>query len=628
MGERCDRIPVAAFLARQSSDGTACRYIFAYCISGADWDNTQMVPGTDEESAQALSEEQMAELRLPDQQVQTSITIQIGPQETVVVGESEPSADPKDPAEILKRKIAASMREAMLRPAKELGERLIAARTTADAVRVLKTAQSEGSLWFPPTRTILEALEKLDLSTVSREDRRFLRQARLEVAQRVRDFEVVAREAEAILDENPGAFTPSEVAHYEAAKAIGLARHGSPEAALTIWRRLLEAIPPPEPEFRGWLWRNIARTIGVKATGVKEAIRHSVDAFLEAGDRREALNSLSMLSDSLMHESPDEAMRVMDEMIEIVGDGDLVSRDTQAGVLHHRANRLLAMGAFEAALLDAKKAVELRRGIIGIEERLAGSLNLVAAALTGLQRLEEAEAYSEEADLVLGVEAGSHFAIVEEVSELFETFDRAAADRIEVKARAEEKWEVVSAITVIRATRDTSLSTDQKLNLLERLLFEFEQLDLPGKMTAIPRRAVITILTESGQLDRAINWLKRLIDDAPWERWAVTNLVSIYFQREDWANAVDVLRADIEMRGERPGVLYFLGKAYLGLGKSSEALTALQSSFALAPEGSDLKNQAQQLREKALEAGGTILAPKQKTKVTTITGDEFEISSR
>jgi tetratricopeptide (TPR) repeat protein len=582
-----------------------------------------MTPGTDDGGTAALPHGQMAELTLPSQQVQTTMTVQIGPQETVVIGESEPSADPNAPEEVLKRKIAASLREAMSKPAKEVAERLGAAKDCAEAVQVLKTTQSEGLLGFPPTRAILAALERFDLLKATKEDRRFLRQAKLEVAQALRDSDVVAREAGALLDENPGAFRPSEAARYEAAKAIGLARHGSPEAALAIWRRLLEAAEPPEPEFRGWLWRNIARTVGPKDASVKEAARHSVDAFLEAGDKQEALNSLSLLSDALMHESPDKAMRVMDEMVEIASDGDLVGRDMRAGVLHARANRQLAMGAFEAALADAKGAVELRRGLIGVEERLAGSLNLVAAALTGLGRLEDAEAYSEEADRLFEVEVGSHFAVVEEISSLLETFDRTAADHIEADARAQEKWEVVAAITVVRATRDPGLSTDQKLNLLERLLVELEQRDLPGKMTVVPRRAIAAILTESGQLGRAVGWLKKLIEDAPWERWAITNLASIYFQQEDWRSAVDILQADIQMRGERPGIFYFLGQAYLGLGEASLAVTALQRSFALAPEGSNLKDLARQLREKALDAGGTILPPKPKPMAAAVTGEEF-----
>jgi hypothetical protein len=77
---------------------------------------------------------------------------------------------------------------------------------------------------------------------------------------------------------------------------------------------------------------------------------------------------------------------------------------------------------------------------------------------------------------------------------------------------------------------------------------------------------------------------------------------------EDWAEAEKLLRAQIALVGERPGFLFFLGKVLFNDRRMSEALTVLHKANGLAEQGSDLKRNILELREKALDAGGTILA--------------------
>jgi tetratricopeptide (TPR) repeat protein len=558
------------------------------------------------------------------QTVTTVVNIQFDRGVTRALGKADPNRDHNAPEEIIRRNVTAAIQKAFEKPAAEVAERLDAAADPAAAVAALKKAKEDELLGFPPSKAILVALKKQDLSVATAEDRMFLRQAMLEVANQIGDIETVAREATALLDENPGAFDATHFAQLETAKAIGLARHGRTEAALRIWRRQLAADPPPDSLHRAWLWRNILKSLNLSDPAAKDAARKSADAFLEAGDKFQAISSLSFLVDAWMREAPEQAFTVMDEMLGIAGQEGLHNDELRAGILHNRGTRLLALGSHAAALEDGLAAVALRRGLTGVEHRLAGSLMLVCGALTGLGRMPEAEGYSEEADRLLDNDGKPHFAVADEISTLFETFDGTLAARIEAEARAGGQWEIICAVVTARATRDPSLTTEQRLELLEGLMADLAAHDLPGKMTVAPRRAVATILTDAGDNDRAAAWLRDLLDEAPWETGALASLANIYFKTENWRAAERLLASDIALRGERPGALFFLGKAQFRLGEMSAAVTNLQKSFSLAPDGSDMKEQARLLRDEALAAGGTILPDKPKPVVAPVSRTTFE----
>jgi hypothetical protein len=72
------------------------------------------------------------------------------------------------------------------------------------------------------------------------EDRKLLRTAIFEVAHLLKDHLTVASEAEALMAENPDAYSSQDKADLETAVAIGLLEKGRKEAALAIWRRLLK----------------------------------------------------------------------------------------------------------------------------------------------------------------------------------------------------------------------------------------------------------------------------------------------------------------------------------------------------------------------------------------------------
>ena len=479
----------------------------------------------------------------------------------------------------LSRQIHAAIERAMRQPVDGLTEKLRAAVDATEAVDLLKQAKAEGLLGFFPTPGLLEALEAVDLSSADPVNREFLRRARMEAAHRLQRHDIVASEAEQLLTKSPGTFSAEERAQLEVAIAIGLTLKGRTEAALTIWRRLADADSPLTVEGRAWAWRNISLTLRRSDPEAKEAAQRSADAFLQAGNKRQAGTSLVRVVDCLMTEAPERALTALEQMFALVEQESIGNRELRAAVYHVRANRLLELRNAPLALDDAKQAIALRRGLLGAEAQLVSSLHLAAAALLILGQKDEAKTYSDEADALSCREGISHFDLANQVMSLFETFNRDLAGRLETDARASGNWQIVSGVVVARATRDPSLTPEKRLGILEGLLLELDGVHAPSRIREPARRAIAELLTKMGNPERSIGWWRDLARDRPWDNGILANLLNCYMAMKEWAEAEKLLRAQINLRGERPGLLFFLGKVLHSNGRFSEAVTELHKAF-------------------------------------------------
>ena len=234
----------------------------------------------------------------------------------------------------------------------------------------------------------------------------------MEAAHRLQRHDIVAYEAEQLLTKSPDTFSAEEKAQLEVAIAIGLAQRGRTEAALTIWRRLAGPDSPLTIEGRAWAWRNISFTLRRSDPEAKEAAQRSADAFLQAGNKRQAGTSLVRVADCLMTEA-ERALTALEQMFALVEQESIGNRALRAAIYHVRADRLLELRNASLALEDAKQAIALRRGLLGAEAQLVSSLHQAAAALLILGQKDEAKTYSDEADALSSREGISHFDLAE-----------------------------------------------------------------------------------------------------------------------------------------------------------------------------------------------------------------------
>jgi len=503
-------------------------------------------------------------------------------------------------------KIFDATKLALEKPMNELAERVKALAGADEVVAVLKQAQAEGVLGLHPTPSILAALEAVNVESAGQQNREFLRHARLEVAQCLHRSDIVAAEAEALLSEFGHGMPVQERAQLELAVAIGLQRKGQTEAALATWRRLVGPDTPLDAAGKGWAWRNISLALAASDPEARKAAQFSADAFLQAGDKYQAGASLLRMADCLMTEAPMKALEALDQMFVLVEQESIANRDLRAAVHHARANRLLTLRNASLALKDAERAIALRRGLLGSEEGLASSLHVAAAALTILDRKEEAQRLSDEADALLGCDGTSRAVLADQVMSLFQSFDDDLATRLEKDARYKNSWEIISAVVSARALHDPSLTDERRLSLLEGLISELRNVNAREGMLQAPRHAVALLLTRMKRFDRAFDWWRALAQDLPWNDNVLGNFLNCCTELQKWSDAEKVLRALLALRGERPGIKFFLGKVLLNDGRPSEALTILHEARKLAEPDSDLMRNILDWQGKAMDSGGTV----------------------
>lgn len=78
--------------------------------------------------------------------------------------------------------------------------------------------------------------------------------------------------------------------------AIAALHRGETEFALSTWRALLQSGDRIDAGERAWVWRNLSMALDSNSSEVLRAAECSVDAFLEAGDNRNASISLKQFS--------------------------------------------------------------------------------------------------------------------------------------------------------------------------------------------------------------------------------------------------------------------------------------------------------------------------------------------
>jgi hypothetical protein len=296
-----------------------------------------------------------------------------------------------------------------------------------EAVLSLKRFIKEGSFGRPGKR-FLQSLIAIDVTQLPSDDRRLVRNARIEVAHGLKRFDIMGAEADAMLSEYGPVLDPEERATLRMAVALRASQQGNKETAIAIWRSLLKEPSDLTAEARGWAWRNISKDLSAHDPEAKAANKHSADAFLEAGNKDEAGRSLMGLVNILMKEDPAAAITTLNEIIELVDKEGLINRFVRTAALHARANRLSVLHQHENAYGDAAEAVALRRGLIGAEAEFVSSLHLAAIEARHLEKIDDALAFEAEANKLTDEAGLTHFQLSRRALALSKAFDATAAE--------------------------------------------------------------------------------------------------------------------------------------------------------------------------------------------------------
>jgi tetratricopeptide (TPR) repeat protein len=556
-----------------------------------------------------------------------SLNIQIDLKRGMVFGTNEAKHElvPKDDS--LGRRIiealTAKMSTAFDAIAVEI-DGLVADGKHTEAVLSLKRFIKEGAFGRPGER-FLQSLLAIDVAQLSSDDRRLVRNARTEVAHGLKRFDIMGAEADAMLSEYGSVLDPGERATLRMAVALRASHRGNKETAIAIWRSLLKEPSDLTAEGRGWAWRNISKDLSVDDPEAKTANKHSADAFLEAGNKDEAGRSLMGLVNILMKEDPAAAVTTLNEIIELIDKEGLANRYVRAAAFHARANRLAALHAHEDAYRDAAEAVALYRGLIGAETEFVSSLHLAAIEARHVGAIDDSIAFEVEANKLTDEAGLAHFQLSRRVVALSRDFDATTAGELLRDAEAAGNAEIVASVQVFQATLDPALSDSERLEMLEATLGRLRDEKHGRAMMQPVQLAIGQQLVRMGHPDRAVKCFRDILTNNPLDQSARQFLVDCLWQTGQWDEAAKFLRRQLDLAGNMPGLLFAYGKSLFNAGDLSGAVTALTESLKLVGSNADLKKAATDLRDQALDLGGTIRpARTEPPKDEPVTREEFE----
>jgi tetratricopeptide (TPR) repeat protein len=527
----------------------------------------------------------------------------------------------------LGRRVFEAFANGFSKAASDLAEEIdtkLAQDKVEQAVTAIKREMDHGLLGLRPTKRLIESLMRIEVSGLSGPDRRLVRDCRLHLAQRLNRFDIAGIDADAILTENEDTLDAEQIATLKMARALGSLAKGNRETALAVLKQLLSSPSDLNAEGRGWAWRNISLVLSADDPEAELAAQHSADAFLEAGRKNEAGRSLMRLANILLRREPAEAIKKLNEMVDVLGKEGLLDRHVRGAALHARANRLALLNKHHEAFRDASDAVELQRGLIGAEAEFVSSLHLAAIEACRIGETEAADALEAEAGRVTQELKIPHFQLAERAAALVQAFDPKAADEILRDAEAANNLQIIAAVRIFQAIGDKSLNDTARIELLEETL---KRLNAAGGANSMASQVEFTLgrqLFLMGQPERAEQRFRRILASNPYDAIGMNGLLEVLWHMEKWRDAATFLRKQMDLRGEMPGLMFAYGKSLFQAGDMSGAVTALTKSMTLAGDNENAWKHANELRERALELGGTILPPEPpKPAAGAVTRDEF-----
>jgi len=493
------------------------------------------------------------------------------------------------------------------------------------AMAAIKREAERGLFTLRPTKRLLDGLMRIDASGLSDEDRRLIRHYRLHVAGRLGRYDIAGPEAEAILGDNTDTLNAEQKATLKMAVALGSLAKDNRETAIARLRSLVKEPTDLNAEGRGWAWRNISLALSPDDPEARAAAQRSADAFLEAGMKDEAGKSLMRLANLLLRHEPGEAVKKLNEMVDVLNKEGLSDRLVRGAALHARANRLARLNNHAASYRDALEAVEMQRGLLGAELFFVSSLHLAALEAKHVGEDEKADALEAEAEKLTNELQIPHFQLARRVGALANAFDPQAAAELLRDAETANNLEVVAAVRAIQATSDPLLTDIQRLEILEEIESRLAKAHQRTSMLQPVRLAIGRRLVTMGERKRAEKWFRKILTADPLDMQARDALIQCLWELREWREAANYIRGVLDVVGEKPGLLFAYGKSLFESGKMSDAVTALARSADLAGDVANVKAQAMDLLYRAVKEGGTIILPS-KPVVGPVTREEFEIA--
>jgi tetratricopeptide (TPR) repeat protein len=355
--------------------------------------------------------------------------------------------------------------------------------------------------------------------------------------------------------------------------AVAMAEQGMTDAARLEWRRLLRTPGALSSGDRGWAARNLAKTLPPSSDEALSAARASVDAFMESGEKIEAMASQVLVGELLLQTDTAAALEHFEALVAQSTALGLLDAEHRAALHHHYAHCLGQLRRFDEALAMVEAAIADRQSVIGAEDQWVSSLHLAATLAQSAGKAAEAEAFKARAAAAVAAGHSPHFEKAAPVLALVDDYESVPAHAALADAKLRADRPTILMLETLIASRDLELSHADRIARLERALQAHPHASGKEKR---PLRLTLAHLLQAGEdFIRAAHWYRQILDEEPWALDIRDGLINCLTAGGLWTDLTAFLTNEFN-RAPSPTIGLKLIDAHLRGGDPNGTLKAAQ----------------------------------------------------
>jgi tetratricopeptide (TPR) repeat protein len=431
-------------------------------------------------------------------------------------------------------------------------------------------------------------------------------------------------DTELLLSKCSDVLTADEQLSFRTGLGVVALREGHRETAHSIWTSIVNATETSDVT-RAWAYRNLSFMLEVTDPRSGECARAATDTFLVAGDRKHAARCLLRYAQCVLADSPQKALDALHEVLSWSTSNDLLDIEVRAAVFYSCAEACLKLGDAKSALVAAKEASDLLRGLYGREAAYA-NVTVLAARAAKLTSAPDSDAIHQEMEIAVSKLSGSEHLIRKELQSLFSAYDANRTEKIREEANHSGRWrDEFDALLLMSLKEKEPSSRIQKAEYALEVLRKHTTND---QDFALAHRAIAQALLSSGQEKRALSQYRETLKHDPLNSEARQNFVALLEKFGLWHESISFLERELMRHGDQPGLLLAYGRALLGSKDATKAVCAAKRARMLLSDTNPNRIHADKLLDDALAAGGIVVAEPEKPQLAPVTREEFEACLR
>jgi hypothetical protein len=237
---------------------------------------------------------------------------------------------------------------------------------------LLKLGRDRGIFQLPIGMELFETIGAIETANLCDDMGRVVQRCHIAAAQGVNRHEDVRDVADSLLNDPGLKLSVDERANFEMVYAIALIKLGSVTTGLRTMRQIVRN-PEIKAETRAWAWRNIS--LPLDGAEPADAAEHSVDAFLEAGQKFEAAIGLRGVIEASKRYDLKRTDAAYERVLQVASDDNPLMRALRATMLHEYAQFLMELRRYGDAFEKAKESVDVERTLSGRTSELIACLH-------------------------------------------------------------------------------------------------------------------------------------------------------------------------------------------------------------------------------------------------------------